>query len=51
MIGLAAGLEATGVLQVLAKYVLGKSSKVWLGQVRTGCNSSWPGGRACNPAC
>jgi hypothetical protein len=36
MIGIAAGLEATGVLNVIAKYVLGRGSKVWIGQVSGG---------------
>jgi hypothetical protein len=33
MVGLAAGLEATGVLNVVARIVLGRGSSVWLGQV------------------
>ena len=33
MVGLAAGLEATGVLNVVARIVLGRGSTVWIGQV------------------
>jgi hypothetical protein len=47
MIGLAAGLEATGVLNVVARFVLGRGSSIWLGQVGgLVADAGWGAGRA-----